>query len=204
MWTIVPIGPSLLVVPPPAGPDGASPSRRPRRYDPERRDRLVDVTLDVVADVGTVAATHRAIARAADVPLGSVTYHFASREDLLLAAFSRHAHTVADRFSATLTADADGSVLEPLVRWLTDDLVGSARDLVLMVELYVAAARSPGLRAVTQSWMQRSREVLERFVDPVTARELDAFVEGLVLHSALSTAPMNESQIRHALQRFVA
>lgn len=52
--------------------------------------------------------------------------------------------------------------------------------------------------------MQRSREVLERFVDPVTARELDAFVEGLVLHSALSTAPMNESQIRHALQRFVA
>lgn len=192
-------------MPTPAVPDGATPPRRPRRYDPERRDRLVDVTLDVIADVGAAGATHRAIARAADVPLGSVTYHFASREDLLQAAFSRHAHTVADRFSQKLAATGDGgSVLEPLVRHLTDDLTGSARDLVLMVELYVAAARSPGLRAVTQSWMQRSREVLERFVDPVTARELDAFVEGLVLHSALSAAPMNESQIRHALQRFVA
>lgn len=179
-------------------------TRRPRRYDPDRRDRLVDVTLDVIADVGAAAATHRAIARAADVPLGSVTYHFASRDELLTAAFTRHADTVADRFAARMAAADGSSVLEPLVRHVVDDLTGSQRDLVLMVELYVAAARSPALRAVTQNWMQRSRTVLERFVDPVTARELDAFVEGLVLHSALSTAGMNESQIRHALQRFAS
>jgi TetR/AcrR family transcriptional regulator, regulator of biofilm formation and stress response len=38
--------------------------------------------------------------------------------------------------------------------------------------------------------------------DPVTARELDALVEGLVLHSALSTDPMTAEQIRHAIHRY--
>ena len=38
-------------------------------------------------------------------------------------------------------------------------------------------------------------------IDPVTAREVDALVEGLVLHSALSTDPMDATQIRSALHR---
>jgi DNA-binding transcriptional regulator YbjK len=50
--------------------------------------------------------------------------------------------------------------------------------------------------------MQRSRRSLERHFDPVTARELDALVEGLVLHSALSTDPMDRDQIRAAIHRF--
>ena len=36
--------------------------------------------------------------------------------------------------------------------------------------------------------MRRSRAVLERFVDPVTARGVDALIEGLVMHMTLSTA----------------
>ncbi|WP_433434976.1 hypothetical protein [Nonomuraea sp. CA-141351] len=48
----------------------------------------------------------------------------------------------------------------------------------------------PALRAVTQDWMARSRQALERHFDATTARELDALIVGLVLHSALSTDPM--------------
>ncbi|MGY1802483.1 TetR/AcrR family transcriptional regulator [Blastococcus sp. SYSU D00922] len=180
-----------------------APARRARRYDPDRRNRIVAATLDVVAEQGVTGATHRAIARAADVPLGSITYHFASLDELLTAAFTAHVDTVAPRFDERMRAAEDcGAVLDYLVEHLTGDLLDSARDLVLMVELYVAAARNPALRAVTQDWMGRSRRSLERHFDPVTARELDAFVEGLVLHSALSTDPMDAGQIRHALARF--
>jgi DNA-binding transcriptional regulator YbjK len=181
----------------------AVPVRRARRHDPGRRDRLVATALDVIAEVGVAGATHRAIARAADVPLGSMTYHFASLDELHAAAFTRHVEEVAARFDARMRAAADRTeALEVLVGHLTGDLLGSSRDLVLAVELYVAAARRPGLRAVTQDWMQRSRRSLERHFDPVTARELDALVEGLVLHSALSTDPMDREQIRAALTRF--
>ena len=181
----------------------AAPHRRARRHDPTRRDRLVTTTLDVIAEQGLAATSHRAIARAADVPLGSITYHFASLDELLAAAFRRHVDTVAPRFDERMRAAPDrDAALECLVEHLTGDLLGSSRDLVLAVELYVAAARNPALRAVTQDWMGRSRRSLERHFDPVTARELDALVEGLVLHSALSTDPMDRDQIRSALTRF--
>ena len=179
-----------------------APARRARRYDPGRRDRLVDTALDVIAENGVAAATHRAIARAADVPLGSLTYHFSSLTELLAAAFTQHVVTVAARFDERMRAAPDrAAALEALVEHLTGDLLGSSRDLLLAVELYVAAARDPALRAVTQDWMSRSRRSLERHLDPATAREVDALVEGLVLHSALSTDPMDPTQIRSALHR---
>ncbi len=180
-----------------------APARRSRRYEPGRRDRIVATALDVIAEHGITGASHRTIARAADVPLGSITYHFASLDELLAAAFTSHVDTVAPRFDERMRAAQDsGEVLDHLVEHLTGDLLDSARDLVLTVELYVAAARHPALRAVTQDWMARSRRSLERHFDAVTARELDALVEGLVLHSALSTDPMDRDQLRHALARF--
>ncbi len=180
-----------------------APARRSRRYEPGRRDRIVATALDVIAEHGITGASHRTIARAADVPLGSITYHFASLDELLAAAFTSHVDTVAPRFDERMRAAQDsGAVLDHLAEHLTGDLLGSARDLVLMVELYVAAARNPALRAVTQDWMARSRRSLERHFDPMTARGLDALVEGLVLHSALSTDPMDRDQIRSALARF--
>lgn len=179
-----------------------APVRRARRYDPGRRDRLVDTALEVIAAQGVPAATHRAIARAADVPLGSLTYHFSSLTELLAEAFTRHVDVVAARFDERMRAAPDrAAALEALVEHLTGDLLDSPRDLLLAVELYAAAAREPALRTVTQEWMQRSRRSLERHLDPVTAREVDALVEGLVLHSALSTDPMDAAQIRSALLR---
>ncbi|MCI1650562.1 MAG: hypothetical protein LKI26_07970, partial [Bifidobacterium tibiigranuli] len=46
-------------------------TRRLRRTDPGRRDRIIDSCLDVIAQVGVAGASHRVVARAADVPLGS-------------------------------------------------------------------------------------------------------------------------------------
>ena len=178
------------------------PTRRRRRHDPDRRDRLVATALDVIAEHGVAGASHRAIARAADVPLGSTTYHFSTLDELLTAAFTMQAETVADALEQRMRA-ARGreAALDALATHLAHDLLGSERELVLAVELYVAAARRPALRAVTEAWMRRSRRALELHFDPVTARELDALIEGLVLHQALSTEPMTPDQVRHALHR---
>lgn len=177
--------------------------RRPRRHDPGRRDRLIDAALTVIAERGVAGTTHREIARVADVPLGSMTYHFTSLE-VLAEAFTRHADFVARVFDERLSAAPDqDAAIEAVITLVADDLLGSQDDLVLSVELYVAAARHPALRAVTQAWMARSRQALERHFDATTARELDALIEGLVLHSALSTDPMTPEQIRHAIHRFL-
>ncbi|GAA2757612.1 TetR family transcriptional regulator [Actinopolymorpha rutila] len=183
----------------------ASPvGRRPRRQDPGRRDRIIDAALTVIADRGVAGTTHREIARVADVPLGSMTYHFSSLDEVLAEAFSRHADTAARVFDERLSAARNrDEATEAVVALIWEDLLGagSGRDLVLAVELYGAAARNPTLKAVTQAWMARSRKALELHFDATTARELDAFIEGLVLHSALSTDPMTKRQIRDAIRR---
>ncbi|BCJ73634.1 TetR family transcriptional regulator [Catellatospora sp. IY07-71] len=177
-------------------------ARRPRRHDPDRRDRLIEAALAVIAERGVAATTHREIARAADVPLGSMTYHFTSLDEILAEAFTRHADRVAAVFDQHLRAAPDrASAVDAVAGLVTGALLGSPQDLILAVELYAAAARKPALRAVTQAWMQRSRQALEVHFDPTTARELDALIEGLVLHSALSTDPMTPAQIRHAIDR---
>jgi DNA-binding transcriptional regulator YbjK len=184
------------------GSSANAPARRARRYDPDRRGRLIATALDVIAVHGVTGATHRAIARAADVPLGSTTYHFSSIDDLLAAAFTVHAGRVAGALEARMSAAPDQeAAVEALAGHLAEDLIGDERSLVLAVELYVAAARRPVLRAVTEDWMARSRRALELHFDPVTARELDALIEGLVLHQWLSTDPMTPEQVRHALLR---
>lgn len=185
-----------------ASPAHTEPPRRARRYDPDRRDRLVRTTLDVVAEHGVAGATHRAIARAADVPLGSTTYHFASIDELLAAAFTVHAEHVASALEARMRAATDrDAAIDALAQHLGEDLIGDERSLVLAIELYVTAARRPALRSVTQAWLERSRRALELHFDPVTAREVDALVEGLVLHQSLSTDPMTPAQVHHALRR---
>jgi DNA-binding transcriptional regulator YbjK len=179
-------------------------ARRPRRHDPNRRDRLIDAALTVIAERGVAGTTHREIARAADVPLGSMTYHFASLDEILAEAFTRHADSIAAVFDRRLTAARNrDEAVEAVIDLVADDLLAPGHDLVLTVELYVAAARNPRLRTVTQAWMQRSRDALENHFDPTTAREVDALIEGLTLHSALSTDPMTPAQIRHAIERYL-
>ena len=51
--------------------------------------------------------------------------------------------------------------------------------------------------------MRRSRTVLERFIDPVTARGIDAVIEGLVMHLTLSTATYDRAETRTIVGRFL-
>ncbi|MCA2214543.1 TetR/AcrR family transcriptional regulator [Jidongwangia harbinensis] len=175
----------------------AAPARSPRRYDPDRKNRIIAAAIDVIAEHGVAGTTHRRIAAAADVPLGSLTYHFTGLEDLLEQAFTHHAEQMSPVYEAhfdRVRGRAD------LVEAVTDLVHGDAgadhRDWAVAYELYLAALRNPALRTVTESWMRRSRAVLERFVDPTTARGVDALIEGLVMHQTLSTAAVSRTETR--------
>ena len=56
--------------------------------DPHRREKILQATLDTIAEHGIHAVTHRKIATCAGVPLGSMTYYFDGMEPLLEEAFT--------------------------------------------------------------------------------------------------------------------
>ncbi len=177
-----------------------------RRYDPDRRDRIIDACLDVVATVGVAGVSHRKVAEAADVPLGSMTYHFTGMHELLHEAFTRFAGQAAARFAEQMSAATDpASARQALVEAILHHPIRAPRTLVLTQELYTLAARDPSYRGITDTWMRNSREVLGAYFDPVTARLVDALVEGLTLHRALDLEtrpdPYGAEPVRAAIDR---
>lgn len=175
-----------------------------RRTDPQRRDRIVEAALECIAADGVAGTSHRRVAARADVPLGSMTYHFDGMDDLLEAAFTRFAETIATAFEQRLDGAADAeAVLEALVALVHEDLQRSSAEHVLTYELYTLAARRPQFRALTQAWMQASRRTLQRHLPVEVARRVDAYVEGAALHIALSPDPQEPAETRSALQRLM-
>lgn len=176
-----------------------------RRYDPDRRDRIIDACLDLIAEVGVAGVSHRKVAAVADVPLGSMTYHFAGMDELLREAFGRFSRSVSDGFEQRMSEAADlAGARAAVVEIITQDVFGTQRDLVLTHELYTLAAREPAYRELTNAWMARSRAALERHFDPVTARMLDALIEGLTIHRALDTEAPRRETVTEAVRRISA
>ncbi|GAA2016525.1 TetR family transcriptional regulator [Nakamurella flavida] len=177
----------LVPTDPTSEPDGGGDRSVARRPDPGRRDRIIDACLDVVAADGVAGTSHRKVAAAAGVPLGSMTYHFTGIDDLLHEAFTRFADRVADGFDLRMHRAGDrAAARRAVVALIVEDVFAERRDLAVTLELYALAARRPAYRAITDAWMARSRTALGVHFTPEEATQLDALVEGLTLHRALS------------------
>ncbi|MGW0556315.1 TetR/AcrR family transcriptional regulator [Streptomyces sp. NPDC002926] len=175
-----------------------------RRYDPERRERIIDAAIRVVGRNGIAGLSHRTVAAEADVPLGSTTYHFASLDELLVAALrqANEGFAAAVRDSGAL-ADPEADIAEELARLMGEWLAGDRTGVELEYELYLAALRRPALRPVAAQWCEDLAETLARRTDPVTARALVALMDGICLQVLLTGAPYEAEYAREILARII-
>jgi DNA-binding transcriptional regulator YbjK len=176
---------------------------RARRHDPDRRERLVDAAVRVVGERGIAGLSHRAVAAEADVPLGSTTYHFASRDDLLGAALRR----ISERWLTTVEhweagVDPDVPLAAEIARLIEETLAGDRRRARLEYELYLAALRHPALQPLAAECLDDFTAVLRRRTgDEATARALAALVDGLTLQLLLADRPASAADVRPLVER---
>ena len=175
-----------------------------RRVDPDRRDRIIDAAIEVLSEEGVAGTSHRKVAQRADVPLGSMTYHFSGMNELLEAAFGRFVAEVGERFAIRLAGELHGErLVAALVELIHDDVLDSKRSTVLTMELYTLAARDARFATITQSWLELSGRALERHMDHDTARALDALIEGISIHLALGIRPLAREHTARAVRRLL-
>ncbi|MFI7295817.1 TetR/AcrR family transcriptional regulator [Streptomyces sp. NPDC050121] len=177
----------------------------PRRYDPERRQRIIDAAIRVVGEKGLAGLSHRSVAAEADVPLGSTTYHFATLDELMTAALRQAGEgftkAVASRGGLT---DPRVDLPAELAGLLGEWLAGDRTDVELEYELYLAALRRPALRPVAAEWGEDLAALLAPRTDARTARALVALMDGICLQVLLTDAPYDEEYAREALARLMA
>ncbi len=170
-------------------------ARRPN--DPQRRDRILQATLDTIVEHGIQAVTHRKIASCADVPLGSMTYYFSGLDALLEEAFSLFTCQMSEQYAAFFASvDSQAAACDAVTDLIYSTQVTTVRNMELMYQLYAYMSRQPVLKRVMQNWMRASQTTLEHWFEPITARALDAFIEGMTLHVVVDRAPLSREAIR--------
>ncbi|MFG2888315.1 TetR/AcrR family transcriptional regulator [Streptomyces sp. NPDC048248] len=117
----------------------------------DRRDRLRDAAIGVLAAAGGRGLTHRAVDAAADVPHGTTKNYFPTRDALLRAVAERcleqYRDTAAQMAAGALPTDREGLVA--MFGGLLRNVAGPGRPrLLAYLELQAEAARKPWLSAV--------------------------------------------------------
>ena len=129
-----------------------------------RREALLRAALQLVAERGIGAVTHRAIAERAGLPLSTTSYFFDSLDELLIEALRVFAAREIERYEAVARTFADSALtpdqaLDAFVALLTGQ---PPQATIAQFEAYLEAARRPELR-------EEIAGVLDAFAAPVAA-----------------------------------
>jgi DNA-binding transcriptional regulator YbjK len=120
-----------------------------------RREQILDATLRVIGRDGREAVTHRAVAEEAGVPLGSTTYYFDSRDDLLGQALEHVARNEIERHRMLGEELRKAKTPRALADLLVNELIFEAEDRVAYIaeyELWLEAGRRADLREAATAW----------------------------------------------------
>ena len=180
----------------------------------DRRDVVLEATLRVVARSGVDAATHRAVAAEAGVPLASTTYHFTSKDALvheaLELAIDRSIAAVRRESAPPGPADPAQLVgrLLSLVTALCDD---DQAPLAAQYELVLEAGRRRELRPLAERWNQAYLAGIESLTasaglpDPGQAAEIlsNLFEGALLTQLSVPQEGFAERTLRSMLERTV-
>jgi len=176
------------------------------------RGAIVAATVRIVARDGVSAVTHRRVADEARVSLSSTTWHFAAKDDILLAALHWTARQEVDRITAIADRLGDGGFdpaawAEELADWLMEQ-VGGQRDVaVALYRLQIELLGRPEAQAVHREWGEGLAALGEQVLrsSGTLTPELDtrlvvAALDGLRL-SVLSAADGDTAWLRPAVRR---
>lgn len=169
---------------------------------PERRARILQATLDMLVEHGISHITHRKIAQAADVSLGSMTYYFTGIDSLIREAFTQFTCQMSAQFRLSLQqATTPDNACEAIADMICGGTMTTPYNMQVMYQLYACANCHPELKKIMQEWMIRSQQSLALFFDPLTTRGLDAFIEGMTLHFVTDEQPLSREQVLVIVKR---
>ncbi|ORW31564.1 hypothetical protein AWB91_14830 [Mycobacterium paraense] len=117
--------------------------------NPERRAQMLDAAIAILADTGVGGLTHRQVDERADLPAGTTSNYFRTRQALLGATASRTVDLHWQRVEAlrasigSLTRDG---VKALLIRLISDPDAQARRYTLARFELFMEGTRRPELR----------------------------------------------------------
>ncbi|WP_280269401.1 TetR/AcrR family transcriptional regulator [Nocardia wallacei] len=158
----------------------------------DRRSRIIDAAIDLIATQGLRALTHRALDTTLALPPGSVSYYFRTKRALIEAIVDRIATRSRADFTEARLGDPQPSTTEPdeiahgIARWLDQLLARRRNHLIVRHALIIDQLGDPDLHRRLTSCLFSHDHATSLFrslgaADPATsAADFIAVLEGLV------------------------
>ena len=154
-----------------------SAAKRAAKAPEDRRTTILDATLRLIATDGVDSITHRRVAAEADVPLGSTTYYFESREQLLREAFRLYLTRIwglQTQLLKTFRISSAASLVDYLVELTKREFEDEAM-MLAEYELTLFAARDSEVADALHEWDAAMMAELARTLESLgCARPFDA------------------------------
>jgi TetR/AcrR family transcriptional regulator, regulator of biofilm formation and stress response len=169
-----------------------------RRKGERRRRLLIEATMRVIERAGAAAVSQRAVAQEAGVPPSAVTYYFPAVDDLLVAALTACNDDYLQRLDeCAATADP----LAGLAALIAASTGARRAHIAAEYELFLLAARRPGLQAELARWTAAVDAFLAPHVPgPIERAGVVAAVDGLFLRCFCAPEPPGAGAV-HAILR---
>lgn len=162
-----------------------------QRRSRSRRESLLRAAVELLAEGGPRAVTHRAVAARAGVPQASTTYYFESIQQLTDEALRLHLSERRAELQAMIaSATGKGQSTEQIARQLAESLIVRSREIAIaQFEMYMQAGRNPELRPHVEQTLAAFEHLAESVLGFLGAREperaapvLLALIDGFMLH----------------------
>jgi TetR/AcrR family transcriptional regulator, regulator of biofilm formation and stress response len=162
-----------------------------QRRSRNRRELLLRAAVDIMADGGPRAVTHRAVAAKAGVPQASTTYYFESIHQLTDEALRLHLSERTSELQAMIaSASTKGKTVEGIARELAEMLMTRSREIAIaQFEVYLQAGRNPELRGHVEQTLAAFERIAESVLAFLGARDparaapaFFALIDGFLLH----------------------
>ena len=169
------------------------------------RAALREAALTVASEFGVRGVTHRRVATAAEVALGSLSYHYENIEELMFEAFAEWVQGRTARFRPMFDAAVDEESLIAAVLHHLHVMYGDPRDRILLFEIYAQSVRDPAYHRLVENWSVTTRAAIQRLYSADTAQRLEAVWEGigvqLVMGGSVSSPKEAEPLVRLVLDQ---
>ncbi|GAA1452449.1 TetR/AcrR family transcriptional regulator [Nesterenkonia lacusekhoensis] len=176
---------------------------RPRNTpnDPQRRQRILAVTMELLKETGIASVTARSVATRAEVPVGSVSYYFDSVKGLLLQAsqqlLGRRTAQIADWDYQDTGGDA---LLEQLAELIHHQITTGRSLTVVSYELYLLGLRDPDFQQISAHTVGALRNKLLEHFPAKRASHLAATADGYQLQALFDQKPPSVASILTTLK----
>ncbi|GAA1654558.1 TetR/AcrR family transcriptional regulator [Georgenia ruanii] len=171
-----------------------------RKNDPLRKQRITEAAARVIAERGIDGLTFRSVALAAKVPLGSTTYYFADKDELVTAAISVFRERSTELFRDLLTDFVTELGLAGGVAALVEEMTVRRHSvLVADYRIYLSLLGRPQLASGQPGW--DLADLLRPHCSPATARLLSYVVEGILIKAVMEDVMVFAAELEPLLRR---